>query len=243
MADLSPTPIVALDVPDERSALALVQQLGDSCDFYKIGGELFTACGPSVIDAVRREGKRVFLDLKFHDIPNTVRAASRSAASNGASLITVHASGGQSMIHAAVQGAGDQCGVLAVTVLTSMDGTALSDALGRRVESVSDEVARLAMIAESGGAHGVVCSGQEAARIVADHSGRLATLVPGVRLRGDGAQDQARVVTPADAAQAGATYVVLGRTVTASADPVDAMRRVISEFRNRGQTLGSDPRV
>jgi orotidine-5'-phosphate decarboxylase len=250
---MNTVPIVALDVPDEPKALALVRRLGDACDFYKIGGELFTACGPSVVDAVRREGKRVFLDLKFHDIPNTVRAASRSAATCGASLMTVHAVGGQSMVQAAVEGAGDQCGVLAVTVLTSMDGQALSESLGRRVTSVSDEVARLAMVAEAAGAHGVVCSGQEAARVVADHSGKLATLVPGVRLRGDSAQDQSRVVTPRDAAQAGATYVVLGRTVTAAADPVDAMRQVLAELsvpqavltlsNQRGLTPGSDPGV
>ena len=233
---MKPIPIVALDVPDEQAALALVRRLGDGCDFYKIGGELFTACGPSVVDAVRRDGKRVFLDLKFHDIPNTVRAAARSAARSGASLITVHAVGGLSMVQAAVEGAGNQCGVLAVTVLTSMDAMAISDAMGRRVESVSDEVARLAMIAEGAGAHGVVCSGQEAARIVADHSGRLATLVPGVRLRGDSAQDQSRVVTPLDAAQAGATYVVLGRTVTAASDPVEAMRRVNTELSMMGAT-------
>ena len=244
MADMTPIPIVALDVPDEQRALALVQRLGGACDFYKIGGELFTACGPSVVDAVRGAGKRVFLDLKFHDIPNTVRAASRSAAASGASLITVHAVGGQSMVEAAVEGAGSQCGVLAVTVLTSMDGRALSEAIGRRVESVSDEVARLALIAEGAGAHGVVCSGQEAARVVADHAGRLATLVPGVRLQGDSAQDQSRVVTPRDAAQAGATYVVLGRTVTAAGDPVEAMRLVNAALSTtRGQTPGSDPGV
>ena len=230
MANVSPIAIVALDVPDEQAALALVRRLGDACQFYKIGGELFTACGPSVVDVVRREGKRVFLDLKFHDIPNTVRAASRSAAAAGASLITVHAVGGQSMVQAAVEGAGTQCGVLAVTVLTSLDGRALSEAMGRRVDSVSDEVARLAVIAEGAGAHGVVCSGQEAARVVADHSGRLATLVPGVRLQGDSVQDQSRVVTPRDAAQAGATYVVLGRTVTAAADPVAAMERARAEL-------------
>ena len=184
MAGVSPVPIVALDVPDEQSALTLVRRLGDTCDYYKIGGELFTACGPSVVDAVRREGKRVFLDLKFHDIPNTVRASARSAATNGVSLITVHAVGGSSMLVAAVEGAGDQCGVLAVTVLTSMDRQALSDAIGRSVESVSDEVARLATVAVAAGAHGVVCSGQEASRIASDFAGRLATLVPGVRLPG-----------------------------------------------------------
>jgi len=108
---MTPVPIVALDVPDEERALDLVRALGTSCDFYKIGGELFTARGPAVVDAVRNEGKRVFLDLKFHDIPNTVRAASRSAARCGASLITVHSSGGQAMIAAAVEGAGSDCAV------------------------------------------------------------------------------------------------------------------------------------
>jgi orotidine-5'-phosphate decarboxylase len=230
VANVSPVPIVALDVPDEERALALIHSLGVSCGFYKIGSELFTAAGPSVVDAVRRLGKRVFLDLKFHDIPNTVRAAARAAASCGASLVTVHAIGGVPMVAAAVEGAGRECGVLAVTVLTSLDGPTLSEAIGRRVESVSDEVWRLSAIAREAGAHGVVCSGQEALRIAEDHGGRLATLVPGVRLAGDPANDQSRVVTPADAARARASYVVLGRTVTAAPDPAEAMSRVLSEL-------------
>jgi orotidine-5'-phosphate decarboxylase len=230
VANVSPVPIVALDVPDEERALALIHSLGVSCGFYKIGSELFTAAGPSVVDAVRRLGKRVFLDLKFHDIPNTVRAAARAAASCGASLVTVHAIGGVPMVAAAVEGAGRECGVLAVTVLTSLDGPTLSEAIGRRVESVSDEVWRLSAIAREAGAHGVVCSGQEALRIAEDHGGRLATLVPGVRLAGDSANDQSRVVTPADAARARASYVVLGRTVTAAPDPAEAMSRVLSEL-------------
>ena len=227
---MTPVPIVALDVPDEERALALVRRLGASCDFYKIGGELFTARGPSVVDAVRREGKRVFLDLKFHDIPNTVRAASRSAASCGASLITVHSIGGRAMIASAVEGAGENCGVLAVTVLTSLDGDGLAAALGRPVASVSDEVIRLARVAVDGGARGVVCSGLEAARISAEFGSRLETLVPGVRLAGDSAGDQSRVVTPGDASRAGATYVVLGRTVTGASEPAEAMRRVVHEL-------------
>src|SRR5262245_10761584 len=131
MAGMTLVPIVALDVPDEERALALIRRLGDACDFYKIGSELFTARGPSVVDAVRRAGKRVFLDLKFHDIPNTVRAASRSAATCGASLITVHSLGGRAMVASAVEGAGADCGVLAVTVLTSLDREALSGAIGK----------------------------------------------------------------------------------------------------------------
>ena len=230
MASVKPIPIVALDVPDAERAKGLVRQLGDSCSFYKVGGELFTAVGPDIVGWIRSEGKRVFLDLKFHDIPNTVRSASRSAAASGASLITVHGMGGSAMISAAVEGAGAQCGVLAVTVLTSLDAGKLSEALGRTVASVSDEVIRIAGLASQAGAHGVVCSGHESARIVSEYAGQLATLVPGVRLSGDAANDQSRVVTPADAARSGARYIILGRTVTAAKDPVSAMHRAVEEL-------------
>ena len=227
---MRPIPIVALDVPDSERAMALVQRLGDACEFYKVGSELFTATGPSIVGALRERNKHVFLDLKFHDIPNTVRSAARSAVASGASLITVHAIGGRAMISAAVEGAGDHCRVLAVTVLTSLDAAGYSAVTGKLVSSVPDEVSRLARLAREGGAHGVVCSGHEAARIRAEHEGHLATLVPGVRLAGDATNDQSRVVTPAAAASAGASYVVLGRTVTAAPEPADAMRRVLREL-------------
>jgi orotidine-5'-phosphate decarboxylase len=223
-------PIVALDVPDQSRAIALVERLGDACNFYKIGGELFTATGPVIVEALRSRGKRIFLDLKFHDIPNTVRSAARSAAGAGATLLTVHGLGGRAMIAAAVEGAGQNCGVLAVTVLTSLDERSLSQALGKAVPSVSDEVSRIATIAREAGAHGVVCSGQEASRIAAENGKKLAILVPGVRLAGDSANDQSRVVTPADAVKAGATYLVLGRTVTAASDPATALTRVLDEI-------------
>jgi orotidine-5'-phosphate decarboxylase len=227
---MSAVPIIALDVPDQPRAMQLVERLGDSCGFYKVGSELFTATGPKIVEAIRDQGKRVFLDLKFHDIPNTVRAAARSASAAGASLLTVHGIGGRAMIEAAVEGAGTGCGVLAVTVLTSLDQSALSSALGKAVTTMSDEVSRVAAIARSAGAHGVVCSGQEAARIASEHGRELAILVPGVRLPGDSANDQSRVVTPRDAVAAGATYLVLGRTVTAAADPISAMRKVLDEM-------------
>lgn len=223
-------PIVALDVPDESRAIAIVERLAGACDFYKVGSELFTATGPSIVRMLCQRGKRVFLDLKFHDIPNTVRAGCRSAASSGASLVTVHGVGGSGMIEAAVEGAGEGCGVLAVTVLTSLDGVTLAEAMGKDVSSVADEVSRVAAIARRAGAHGVVCSGQEAARISSEHGNRLAILVPGIRLSGDSANDQSRVVTPLDAVRAGARYLVLGRTVTASRDPGAAMRRVLEEI-------------
>jgi len=227
---VKPIPIVALDVPDTERAMVLVERLGDACEFYKVGSELFTATGPSIVDALRKRNKHVFLDLKFHDIPNTVRSAARSATACGASLITVHAVGGRAMIAAAVEGAGDHCRVLAVTVLTSQSEADYSEATGKPVPSVSDEVSRLARIAREGHAHGVVCSGREAARIKAEHEGSLATLVPGVRLAGDSAHDQARVVTPADAVRAGASYIVLGRTVTAAPEPELAMLRVLGDL-------------
>ena len=230
MAVVTPVPIVALDVPDAGRALALVKLLGDSCGHYKIGSELFTASGPSVVEAVRSGGKKVFLDLKFHDIPNTVRSGCRSAAACGASLVTVHGVGGREMIEAAVEGAGSDCGVLAVTVLTSLNGPMLAAAMGKAVDSVSDEVSRVAGLARSAGAHGVVCSGLEAGRISTEHGQNLAILVPGVRLPGDSAHDQSRVVTPAAAAAAGATYIVLGRTVTGAEDPRAAMTRVLQEL-------------
>lgn len=220
------TPIVALDVRDTRDALALVDQLGDSCDFYKIGSELYTAAGPDVVRQVRARGASVFLDLKFHDIPNTVRGAVQSASRLGAALVTVHASGGLEMMSAAVEGAGDGCRVLGVTVLTSLNSAALARSWGRDVSAVSDEVLRLAELVRSSGAHGVVCSAREAAAVRAEHGDALELLVPGIRLDGGAAHDQARVATPSEAVAAGADYIVLGRAVTTASDPRAVMRRV-----------------
>lgn len=227
--------IVALDVPGATEAVALVARLGDACDFVKVGSELFTAAGPDVIAAVRRPSfadpdRHVFLDLKLHDIPNTVRAAAQRASALGARLLTVHASGGRAMIEAAVEGAGAGCGVLAVTVLTSLDAASLGEAWGRQVSDVQAEVLRLADLARAAGARGVVCSGMEAAAVRSEHGDALEILVPGVRLAGSGAQDQKRVVTPGGAAAAGATYVVVGRTVTRDADPRGALARVRAEL-------------
>lgn len=229
-----PRAIVALDVPAAADALALVDRLGSECDFVKVGSELFTAAGPAVVDAVRQCGggaeRDVFLDLKLHDIPNTVRAAARRAAALGARLLTVHAAGGRAMVEAAVDGAGNRCGVLAVTVLTSLDATALGEAWGRPVSDVLEEVLRLAELAARAGARGVVCSGNEAAAVRARHGGALEILVPGVRLAGGATHDQKRVVTPALAATAGATYVVVGRAVTQAQDPRAALAEVRAQL-------------
>ncbi|MBL0172675.1 MAG: orotidine-5'-phosphate decarboxylase [Gemmatimonadaceae bacterium] len=232
-------PIVALDVPDALSARALVSRLGVHCDFYKIGLELFAAEGPAIVEWLRGEGKQVFVDLKLHDIPNTVRAASRSVARHGASLLTVHASGGSDMVQAAVEGAGEgasdpeaTCGILGVTILTSLDGASVGAAWGRPPVDVQQEVLRLAGLAQSGGAVGIVCSGHEAAAVHAAYAGTLGLLIPGIRLPGGDRHDQRRVMTPEAAIQAGARWLILGRAVTAAVDPIAAMQSVHAAIRS-----------
>ncbi len=230
----SVTPIVALDVPAMREAGALVDRLGDSCRFYKLGLELFTAEGPDAVKWLRDRGKQVFLDLKLHDIPNTVRGAARSAARLGVSLLTVHASGGKEMVAAAVQGAAEgaadqtdeSCGILGVTVLTSLDAAGVEAAWGRHDVEVRDEVVRLAGLVRHAGGLGIVCSGHEAASVRAVFGRDVHLLIPGIRLPGADAQDQKRVMTPRAAAEAGARWIILGRTVTAAANPLAAMETV-----------------
>jgi orotidine-5'-phosphate decarboxylase len=183
---------------------------------------------------VRETGAEVFLDLKLHDIPNTVRGAVRSAAALGATLLTVHGVGGSEMVAAAVEAAGDTLGVLVVTVLTSFDDRTLADATGRPDISASEEVARLAGVAADARAHGIVCSGSEASAMHERFGDRLALLIPGIRMSGGAVHDQRRVVTPAQAAAAGARYIVVGRAVTAAPDPAVAMDAVVAELESVG---------
>jgi orotidine-5'-phosphate decarboxylase len=214
-------------------ALQLVEELGDLCRFYKIGSELYTAEGPGVVRAIQDRGASIFLDLKFHDIPNTVRGAVRSAASLGVQLLTVHISGGRPVLEAAVEGVREvasDCEIFGVTVLTSLDSRALSVVWGRPVSSIQDEVLRMAQLAFDAGIHGIVCSGEESAAVHAKFGGAVQTLVPGVRLAGGDRQDQSRVVTPREAAAAGARYIVLGRAVTAANSPRNAMTEVLSDL-------------
>jgi orotidine-5'-phosphate decarboxylase len=235
--DTRAIPIVALDVPTADAAIALARSLGASCRFFKVGSELFTAAGPRVVETLRGElGADVFLDLKFHDIPNTVAAAVRSAAALGARLLTVHASGGRAMLDAAsvaaADAAGDACGILAVTVLTSFDPPSLAAVWGRSdVIDVEREVLRLASIASESRLHGIVCGGAEAGAVRARFGDRLSLLVPGIRLSGGESHDQRRVMTPAAAQAAGARYLILGRAVTAAPDPAAAMAQVLDELR------------
>jgi len=223
---MKPRAIVALDVPDSTGADALITRLGAGADFVKIGSELFAAAGPAFVRRMGDDRREVFLDLKWHDIPTTVRNAARAAAKLGVRLVTVHASGGRAMLEAAVEGAGNTCGVLAVTVLTSLDASALGEAWGRPISRMEDEVLRLAELARSAGAHGIVCSGAEAAAVRAKYGNTLRLLIPGIRLPGGDAHDQARVVTPEAAVAAGASYLVLGRAVTAATDPREALAAV-----------------
>jgi orotidine-5'-phosphate decarboxylase len=220
-------PIVALDVPSFDDAIELVDRLGDACDFYKVGLELYGAAGPDIVEWLRTEEKSVFVDLKAYDIPNTVRGVARSVAALGASLLTVHGAGGEAMVRAAVEGAGPQdgsgCGILVVTVLTSFDSASYSSAAGRENVDISEEVRRISRVARTAGAFGVVCSGHEAGTVRKDHGSALKILVPGVRMPADAANDQARTVTPGQAASEGATYVVIGRAVTRADDPVSAL--------------------
>ena len=227
----SVTPIVALDVPDRAGAETIVRQLGDACAFYKVGLELFAAEGPGIVAWLRDAGKEVFVDLKLHDIPNTVRGAARSVARHGAALLTVHASGGREMVAAAVEGAYEGrpdggCGILGVTVLTSLDAAGVAAAWGRADVDVQEEVLRLAGLVADGQGAGIVCSGHEAAAVRDRYGDRLGLLVPGIRLSGGAAHDQRRVMTPAAAAAAGARWLILGRAVTGAPDPVGAMRAV-----------------
>jgi orotidine-5'-phosphate decarboxylase len=230
---------VALDVGSSESALGIVSAIGDLCRFYKVGAELFAAAGPSVVRSLGDLQCDVFLDLKVHDIPNTTRGACQGASRLGARIVTVHASGGREMMEAAVEGADQgsrmrdhkhECEVFAVTVLTSMDADRLGEAWGRPIVSVQEEVLRLADLARRAGVPGVVCGGAEAEAVRAEFGNTLKILVPGVRLAGSAADDQVRVVTPAAAKAAGATYVIVGRTVTGAPVVRDAMRRVLAEL-------------
>ena len=232
-ARMTPIPIVALDVPSQEAALRLVDQLGESCRFYKIGAELFTASGPSVVREVRARGADVFLDLKYHDIPNTVAGAVSRAADLDVRLLTVHASGGATMLKAAVEAAGDQtrCAVLVVTLLTSLKSDEVAAVWGRdRSLRIAEEVLRLADLASETCAAGVVCSGKEAGDVKQRFGSSLSVLIPGVRMAGGAAYDQARVSTPADAVAAGADFVVVGRAVTAAEDRRAAMREMLVQL-------------
>ena len=223
--------IVALDVPSATQAHQLVQLLGDSVTTYKIGKQLFTAEGPELVRDLVASGRKVFLDLKFHDIPNTVAEAVRSAARLGVTMLNVHASGGKRMLEAAVEAAAQSESkplVLAVTVLTSLSESDLQD-IGV-CGNVLSQVLRLGALARSAGCGGVVASAHEARELRRELGEAFAIVTPGVRPAGNDAGDQARVLTPGEAIAAGATYLVVGRPILQAADPAKAARAISAEI-------------
>jgi orotidine-5'-phosphate decarboxylase len=223
--------IVALDVSSAAAAQKIVAAVGDSAFCYKVGMQLYTAEGPRVVRDLVASGRRVFLDLKYHDIPNTVAAAVCEAANLGVSMLTVHASGGGKMMRAATEAARSAKAalmVLGVTVLTSLDDNDL-DKLGVHGR-VEDQVLRLAALAIADGCHGVVASAQEAFALRTEIEGDFAIVTPGVRPAGAEHGDQARVVTPAEAIAAGATHIVVGRPITGAADPAGEARAILGQI-------------
>ena len=223
--------ILPLDQPSQRHALALVDDMGERVTYYKVGLELFTREGPSVVRALHGRRKRVFLDLKLHDIPNTVAGAVRAAAELEVELLTVHAGGGRAMLEAAADAAADaasgQLRLLAVTVLTSFTGAGLGEAWGRDVDEVGAEVERLARLSVGAGIDGVVSSAHEAAGLRAALGPDAVLVTPGIRLPGGEAHDQRRVATPDTAVRDGADFLVVGRAITESPDPQAALSRVL----------------
>jgi orotidine-5'-phosphate decarboxylase len=223
--------IVALDVSTSAEARKIVAAVGDSALTYKVGMQLYTAEGPSIVRELVASGRRVFLDLKYHDIPNTVGAAVGEAAQLGVSMLTVHASGAGKMLRAAVEAGKSAPGmmILAVTVLTSMDENDL-DKIGIH-GSMTDEVLRLAALAIADGCHGVIASAREAPTLRAKLGHDFALVTPGVRPAGSGHGDQVRVVTPAEAIAAGASHIVVGRPITAAEDPGAQARAILEQMR------------
>ncbi len=222
--------IVALDTASARDALALVERLGPTADFYKVGLELYTAEGPGVVRELLARDKRVFLDLKLHDIPNTVAGAVRAASALGVDLLTVHAAGGRAMLEAAHDAASGGLHLVAVTVLTSLDSADLERSWGRPVGSVPDEASRLASLAKGAGVDGIVVAASDAARIRPEVGEGFLIVVPGIRPAGSERDDHRRTATPAEATSAGADYLVVGRAVSRATDPAAALASVLSEI-------------
>jgi orotidine-5'-phosphate decarboxylase len=217
--------IVALDLPSGREATALAARL-PNLGWVKIGSVLFAREGPSLIREFVARGVRVFLDLKWHDIPNIVASAVTAARELGVSMATVHALGGRNMLAAAAQAAGSDMAVVGVTVLTSHDAGELEGVLGRGVPDVGFEAERLARAALQAGLRGVVASGQELG-LLREALGREPWIVvPGIRAPGEPAGDQVRTIDAAEAVRRGATHLVVGRPITAARDPVAAYRRL-----------------
>jgi orotidine-5'-phosphate decarboxylase len=226
-----PRIIVALDYPDAKGALALVARLDPTLCKVKIGKELYTAAGPQLVENINKSGFPVFLDLKYHDIPNTVAAACSAAAALGVWMLNVHALGGRAMLSAAreaIAKAGKPPKLIAVTLLTSMGPADMADVgLGGTPQ---DAVSRLARLAQDCGLDGVVCSPQEAVALRRQCGEGFTLVTPGIRPAQAGQDDQQRVATPSQAIADGADYLVIGRPITRAPDPLAALRRINEEI-------------
>jgi orotidine-5'-phosphate decarboxylase len=234
--------IIALDVGTKREALALAEELKEA-RVFKVGLELFTAEGPALLEEAVRMGKKPFLDLKYHDIPNTVAGAVRSATRNGVHMLTLHTSGGKEMMAAAARAAQEESArtgkgrpiLLGVTVLTSLKDEEL-----RRIgfaHTVADQVLRLAVLAKDSGLDGVICSPHEIEIIKKECGGEFLVITPGIRPAWAAAQDQKRIMTPAEALGKGADYLVIGRPITGATSPHEAFLRVLAEIMGSGLNI------
>lgn len=226
-----PKIIVALDYPDASSALALAGRLSPGICRLKVGKELFTAAGPALVEQLMHRDFEVFLDLKFHDIPNTTAQACKAAASMGVWMVNVHALGGRKMMEAAreaLAGFVARPKLIAVTVLTSMGPTDLTD-IGIR-ETPAEMVLRLAALAQESGLDGVVCSAQEAGLLRQQCGRKFCLVTPGIRPANAAVQDQTRIMTPRAALEAGSSYLVIGRPITQADDPLRALQDINAEL-------------
>jgi orotidine-5'-phosphate decarboxylase len=219
--------IVALDVSTKKEAVALVDQLRDQISFFKIGFQIYTAEGPEILRVVRLMGANVFLDLKVHDIPNTVARATESASNLSVQMLTIHLSGGAEMIQAATTRKG-KMSILGVTVLTSANERTLCET--GVSESIGQHVLRLARLGVENGIDGIVASPHETKMLRAEFGDKLRIVVPGVRPSWSQAGDQKRVMTPREAIDAGADYLVIGRPITAHSNPREAVERILEEI-------------
>ena len=228
--------VVALDFPSMDQALAMASQLNPSLCRVKVGKELFTRSGPAVVESLQRLGFEVFLDLKFHDIPNTTAKAVAAAAEMGVWMVNVHASGGRKMMEAArnelEKTAGKKPLLIAVTVLTSMAAEDLLQ-IGLEIDP-QDQVQRLALLAQQSGMDGVVCSAQESALLRAQLGETFTLVTPGIRPTGSDAGDQRRIMTPAMAVAAGSDYLVIGRPITQAIDPCKILQQLLAEIQDMG---------
>lgn len=220
--------IVALDVSSAAEAQKLVAQIGDAAAIYKVGLQLFTAEGPSIVRDLVGSGRRVFLDLKLHDIPTTVALAVKAATELGAHMLTIHASGGAAMLRAATEAAAGRLNLLAVTVLTSLNDEDMQEigVSGR----VSDQVLRMAALAQSAGCQGIVTSPRESMMVRKALGEGFAIVTPGIRPAGAETNDQQRIATPAQAVSNGASHIVIGRPITHAPDPAKAAQAIIAEM-------------